>query len=645
MQVPKNASEMKRFIGLSNGFCKYIKDFAVLIKPLNKLSQKSVPYVWSETAQNAFDEIKRKVADVTKLFHVTWKSPLVLRTDASEMGVGAVLLQIVDGAIEQPIVFLSQAFSDVASRWSTIEQEAYGVFWSVVKLDSYLLGQFFFLETDHRNLVYMEESVTPKVIRWRLRLQEYDYQIIHIAGRDNVIADALSRCYLIKDISFVNRFQQCFESVHNSVIGHHGFVRTKLLLRNRGLLFEPISDCDNEIKRLISCCAWCQKYYEGKPSEEDIRSTCSYEPFEQVAIDTMGPMTEDVDGNKYILVVIDCFSRFVELIPCKDVTAVSAAKALLQVVGRYGCIQRIQSDHGSQYDNELIDNLCNWFEIRHRYSLPYRPQANGIVERVNKEIMRHLRYYLADKLIFDKWGMCLPLIQRIVNSSVSGVTNESPMRIIYGDMITSNRGLFDLKKNYDNISHNAEFGLYINELNDCIKRVTMIASNYQKDVIKKRLAKSPEFPTVFEIGDYVLVSYPGDGKPPSKLNMRWKGPFQVVSRDSQKYVVRDLMTEVDNTYFVNRMKLFTMDDVETDLKHLAISDVQEYVIDNIINFRKYSPTSINSCEFLVHWFGFSSDNDTWEPYVNLKNTVQLNDFMKLHIDKFKKWLIKGVDYF
>ena len=79
-------------------------------------------------------------------------------------------------------------------NWATIEQECYAVYYSIITLQSYLLGRHFFVATDHRNLMYLEKSVVPKLVRWRLRLLEFQFTIIHITGVDNVVAmDALSR--------------------------------------------------------------------------------------------------------------------------------------------------------------------------------------------------------------------------------------------------------------------------------------------------------------------------------------------------------------------------------------------------------------------------------------------------------------------
>src|SRR5690606_6864596 len=89
--------------------------------------------------------------------------------------------------------------SAVEARWATIEQEAYAVYFCILKLSHFLLGHHFIVETDHRNLLYLEKATSPKLVRWRLRLQEFDFELRHVAGRDNQVADALSRCFMIAE--------------------------------------------------------------------------------------------------------------------------------------------------------------------------------------------------------------------------------------------------------------------------------------------------------------------------------------------------------------------------------------------------------------------------------------------------------------
>ncbi len=108
-------------------------------------------------------------------------------------------------------------------------------------------------------------------------------------------------------------------------------------------------------------------------------------------MDTIGPLPEDEEGYKYILVVIDCFTRWVNLHPIKDTTAVECAKRMIHHVGTFGCPTQVQTDQGSQFESNLMEELFQVIGIHHLVNLAYSKEENAIVERVNKEVMRHLR--------------------------------------------------------------------------------------------------------------------------------------------------------------------------------------------------------------------------------------------------------------
>ena len=95
----------------------------------------------------------------------------------------------------RPIFFVSKKFSESAKKWSTIQQEAYGIYYTVYKLQGYLLGKFIEVETDHNNLKWMESSINPAIVRMRVFLQSYITHVRHIPGKDNGAADYLSRTF------------------------------------------------------------------------------------------------------------------------------------------------------------------------------------------------------------------------------------------------------------------------------------------------------------------------------------------------------------------------------------------------------------------------------------------------------------------
>ncbi|GKT26750.1 hypothetical protein ADUPG1_013469, partial [Aduncisulcus paluster] len=149
-------------------------------------------FVWTSECQQEFDKLIEVLISKPILAHIDYDCKLVLRTDASIDGCGGVLLQIRDGK-EEVIEYLSNSFSTAQKKWSTIEQEAYGIVYCLKRCEGYLRGHRFELQTDHRNLLYMEKSESPKIVRWRLLMQEFDYELSHIPGRDNVPADFMSR--------------------------------------------------------------------------------------------------------------------------------------------------------------------------------------------------------------------------------------------------------------------------------------------------------------------------------------------------------------------------------------------------------------------------------------------------------------------
>jgi transposase InsO family protein len=140
---------------------------------------------------------------------------------------------------------------------------------------------------------------------------------------------------------------------------------------------------------------------------------------EVLNIDTIGPVDRDSADNSYILAVIDCFTRFVELYPVSDTSALPCARALLSHVCRYGTPMTIRSDRGTQFVNGIIRELLSLLQGEHEVSLASSKEQNTIVERANGEVMRHLTAIIFDKQVSEAWSSdYLPLVQRIMNAKV-----------------------------------------------------------------------------------------------------------------------------------------------------------------------------------------------------------------------------------
>ena len=134
-------------------------------------------------------------------------------------------------------------------------------------------------------------------------------------------------------------------------------------------------------------------------------------PMTRISIDTIGPLPLDM-GFKYIIVIIDTFTRYVEIIPKQDVTAIAAADALWRHTCRFTALLELVTDFGSQFVNDMLTHFHQETGIKHHTTIPYSKEENGIVEGANKEVNRHIRNILFDKGHFKNWSRLLCMMER-----------------------------------------------------------------------------------------------------------------------------------------------------------------------------------------------------------------------------------------
>ncbi|GFT81839.1 retrovirus-related Pol polyprotein from transposon 297 [Trichonephila clavipes] len=171
--------------------------FGTIASPLTdalKGKIKKEKITWDEKCGKAFEELKAKLVTQPILFAPDFATEFILQTDASEVGAGVVLSQRIEGE-EHPIVFLSKKFSKAERNYSTVERELAAIIFGLKRLKHYLDGQKFIIETDHNPLRYLNKmgSTNPRLQRWALSLQPFNFEIKHKPGRLHGNADGLSR--------------------------------------------------------------------------------------------------------------------------------------------------------------------------------------------------------------------------------------------------------------------------------------------------------------------------------------------------------------------------------------------------------------------------------------------------------------------
>lgn len=191
---PQNVDDVRRFVAFCNYYRRFIPYFSDKAAPLNALLKKKAIFNWSEKCQNAFKTLKTELLNPLILQFPDFKKPFILSTDASKIACGAVLEQEHNG-IRLPIAYASKKFTKGESNKSTIEQELTAIHWAILHFRPYLYGRKFTVKTDHKPLVHLFSMKDPasKLTRMRLDLEEFNFDIEYVIGKENVGPDALSR--------------------------------------------------------------------------------------------------------------------------------------------------------------------------------------------------------------------------------------------------------------------------------------------------------------------------------------------------------------------------------------------------------------------------------------------------------------------
>lgn len=192
--IPTNEKELRGFLGILGYYRKFIKDFAKIAKPLTNALRKGEEISHSKDFVNAFENCRNILTGSNILQYPDFSKQFILTTDASNFAIGAVLSQGSIGS-DKPIAFASRTLNKSEEKYSAIEKELLAVVWACKYFRPYLYGRKFVLYTDHKPLTYglNLKDTNNRLVHWRLSLSEFDYEIRYRPGKQNVVADSLSR--------------------------------------------------------------------------------------------------------------------------------------------------------------------------------------------------------------------------------------------------------------------------------------------------------------------------------------------------------------------------------------------------------------------------------------------------------------------
>ncbi len=184
---PKTKRQLRHFLGMINFYRDVWRRRSHTLAPLTKLVSKQAKWTWGEEQQKAFDDMKKIIGKETLLNFPDFSKTFHVYTDASDYQLGAVIMQD-----NKPLAFYSRKMNKAQQNYTTGEQELLSIVETLKEFQNILLGQDLVIHTDHKNIIY-GNLPNARIARWRLLLEEFGPKYVHIAGKDNIVADALSR--------------------------------------------------------------------------------------------------------------------------------------------------------------------------------------------------------------------------------------------------------------------------------------------------------------------------------------------------------------------------------------------------------------------------------------------------------------------
>lgn len=645
MSMPKSVKEMQSFLGAALFFHNHVPNYTEWSARLYEMTHATFvwdPGTWEYDYEAHFNRFKEALQAATELHFPDYNLPWVVRCDASQYGVGSVLYQEYTDptgtVIHQPIAFSSKRFSKPAQNWDTYKREAYAIYHAVDSFSYYLRGKSFLLETDHRNLCWIEASQAPIVVRWRALLQSYSFLIKHIPGKDNKVADWMSRMGVREEEDALRGLHALYsiaedkpltietilQQVHGGRSLHYGAAETW----RRAKEFHPNAHIPIQVVRdWVRECPMCQKLRQtgvtGLPAMTLSLKPQSYRS--AVGVDHVTITPADESGNTCIILVVEHFSHFPQAYPATDYSAETVARALFRHFCTFGCFDTLCSDPGSAFMSEVVQHLNRWLGVRHKVSLVGRHESNGC-EGSGKQYIRHLKALVSDERIAHKWSddTVLPLINfELASYPTTETGGYTPFQLKYG---TRDAAYFRLPASLmpgDNVP------ALVRALDQNIQSVRELSLKVQQQLAEERRKNDPPHAT-YEPGDLILWNpreKPGDHLQ-NKLDADWLGPYSVLEHTKNDIKCEHVVLKTIHTFHVTRVKPFfgTLEDAIRCGK----LDQNQYTIVAILYYTG-NPHMRSSLQFTVMF----EDGEVVLPYnKDLAESRQFEEYVNAHAALF-----------
>jgi len=322
--------------------------------------------------------------------------------------------------------------------------------------------------------------------------------------------------------------KKVLDSLHSSkTAGHLG--REKTLPKVRGRFYWVGMSVD--VRAYVKRCADCaRKKNPPRKSRAPLKQLPVGAPLERVAIDVLGPLTETHQGNSYILVVGDYWTKWMETYPIPDQQAETvAAKLVEEFVCRFGVPEELHSDQGRNFESAVFQEMCRLLGIRKTRTTPYNPKSDGMVERYNRTIVNAVSLMILPHQHQKDWDEYLPYVGFAYRSSIQASTGESPNMMMLGREVSAPVDVMFGKTSETEEDCTTDYGTELREklqgIHERARHALKVSSRRQKRNYDRRargpVYKKDQFVWLFNVQRKASMS--------KKLMLPWEGPYLIIA--------------------------------------------------------------------------------------------------------------------
>lgn len=581
--IPTTVKQIRQFNGLAGYFRRFIPNFSRVMAPLYELTKNDSKWEWNERHDEARNYILQCLSTAPTLTLFQENSPIELYTDASSIGYGAVLTQIIDNR-QHPVAYMSQRTTDAESRYHSYELETLAVVRAVKHFRHYLYGRKFKVITDCNALKASKhkKDLLPRIHRWWAFLQNYDFEVEYRKGerlqhadffsrnpstemsvnvmtrdlewlkieqqRDDILRPIIATMssespntdYILEEgvlkrtlndpvfgehqsIVVPRAFQWSLINSFHTALQHPGWEKTLQKLREN-YWFEKMS---TTVRRFVDNCIICRT---SKGPSGAIQAQLHPIPkptaaFQTIHMDITGKLgTRNTEGqDEYVIATIDAFTKYIVLNYSNDKSPSSSLAALKRVVHLFGTPLQVIVDGGREFLGQF-KVYCDRFGIDIHSISPGVSRANGQIERVMGTLKNALT--MIKNYDTENWQTALDALQLAFNCTPHRITGVAPLTLLTRRQHSVPPELLRLV-NIDNES--MDFDL----LDQHVQQKMAAAAQYDK----KRFDRTKARLRSFQRGDYVLIK--NNPRNQTSLDLKYSEPYEIYRvLDNDRYMVK-----------------------------------------------------------------------------------------------------------